>query len=268
MIKLIASDLDGTLLDDEKNLPGDFFEVLDELERRGIQFVVASGRTYSAVEHLFPEEYRGKITFICDNGACVCQNGNPVHSSALDRKTYEELLAACAEIGGLKPIVCAESGIFHLDYSEEFCADVSRYYLYHSAVEDLYAVKGQVYKLTVRDDAGPISHGKPALDKIFGNRLNIQVSGDVWIDIMMSGVNKGGALAQLQRSTGITRAETMAFGDYFNDVELLRNAEFSVCPENAHEEIIRMCKLVCADCNHNGVTECIKKIVLGESIWT
>lgn len=266
MIKLIASDLDGTLLDDEKHLPSDFFEVFDELERRGIQFAVASGRTYSAVGHLFPEEYRSKITFICDNGGCVCKNGSPAHTSALDRKTYEELLTACAEIGGLKLIVCAESGVFHLGYSEEFCADVSRYYLRHSAVEDLYAVKGQVYKLTVRDDSGPISHGKPALDKIFGGRLNIQVSGDVWIDIMTSGVNKGGALAALQKSMGITRAETMAFGDYFNDVEMLQNAEYSVCPQNAHEEIKQLCKLICADCNHNGVTECIRKVVLGENV--
>lgn len=266
MIKLIASDLDGTLLDDEKRLPSDFFEVFDELEKCGIQFAVASGRTYSAVGHLFPEEYRSKITFICDNGACVIKNGKTLHTEALDRETYKELLTACAEIGGLKPIVCAESGIFHLGYSEDFRADVSRYYLRHSVVEDLFGVPDPVYKFTVRDELGPITHGKPALDKIFGERLNIQVSGDVWIDIMTAGVNKGGALASLQESGGITRSETMAFGDYFNDVEMLQNAEFSVCPENAHEEIRRLCKLVCADCNHNGVTECIRKVVFGENV--
>ena len=57
MIKLIASDMDGTLLNDRKELPGDFFEVFDELERRGIKFTVASGRSFDAVAHLFPEEY-------------------------------------------------------------------------------------------------------------------------------------------------------------------------------------------------------------------
>ncbi|MBD5113046.1 MAG: HAD family hydrolase [Ruminococcaceae bacterium] len=266
MIKLIASDLDGTLLDDEKHLPSDFFEVFDELERRRIQFAVASGRTYSAVGHLFPEEYRSKITFICDNGACVIKNGKTLHTKALDRETYEELLTACAEIGGLKPIVCAESGIFHLGYSEDFRADVSRYYLHHSAVENLYVVPDPIYKFTVRDDLGPMINGKPALDKIFGDRLNIQVSGDVWIDIMASGVSKGEALTALQKSMGITRAETMAFGDYFNDVEMLQNAEFSVCPENAHDEIKQMSKLICVDCNHNGVTECIKKVVFEENL--
>ena len=48
MIKLIASDMDGTLLNDRKELPGDFFEVFDELERRGIKFTVASGRSFDA----------------------------------------------------------------------------------------------------------------------------------------------------------------------------------------------------------------------------
>lgn len=266
MIKLIASDLDGTLLNDEKHLPSDFFEVFDELERRGIQFAVASGRTYSAVGHLFPDEYRDKITFICDNGACVLKNGKSLHTEAFDRKIYEELLAACVEINSLKPIICAKSGVFHLGYSEDFCEDVSRYYVCHSVVETLSSIPDPVYKFTVRDDLDPITHGKPALDKIFGNRLNIQVSGDIWMDIMMSGVNKGRALEALQKSMGITKSETMAFGDYFNDVEMLKNAEFSVCPENAHDDIKRLCWFVCMDCNHNGVTDCIKKFVLEENV--
>ena len=75
MIKLIASDLDGTLLDDKKRLPKDFFEVLDELNERGIHFAVSSGRTFGAVGHLFPEGYREKMDFICDNGSCLLLGG-------------------------------------------------------------------------------------------------------------------------------------------------------------------------------------------------
>ncbi len=55
MTKLIASDMDGTLLDDNKQLPGDFYETIDKLAEKGVRFTVASGRTYNAVEHLFPE---------------------------------------------------------------------------------------------------------------------------------------------------------------------------------------------------------------------
>ena len=85
MIKLIASDMDGTLLNDRKELPGDFFEVFDELERRGIKFTVASGRSFDAVAHLFPEEYRTRLDFICDNGANVIHEGKQVSVTPLDR---------------------------------------------------------------------------------------------------------------------------------------------------------------------------------------
>lgn len=54
MIKLIASDMDGTLLNDRKELPGDFFEVFDELERRGIKFTVASGRSLTRLHTCSP----------------------------------------------------------------------------------------------------------------------------------------------------------------------------------------------------------------------
>ena len=93
MIKLIASDMDGTLLNDRKELPGDFFEVFDELERRGIKFTVASGRSFDAVAHLFPEEYRTRLDFICDNGANVIHEGKQVSVTPLDRPTFEQLIA-------------------------------------------------------------------------------------------------------------------------------------------------------------------------------
>ena len=102
MIKLIASDMDGTLLNDRKELPGDFFEVFDELERRGIKFTVASGRSFDAVAHLFPEKYRTRLDFICDNGANVIHEGKQVSVTPLDRPTFEQLIRACEDIGGLR----------------------------------------------------------------------------------------------------------------------------------------------------------------------
>ena len=131
MIKLIASDMDGTLLDDKKQLPADFFEVLDELEKRGIKFTVASGRTYDAVAHLFPEEYRGKLDYICDNGANVIHEGRQVSLTPLDRQTFEQLIRACDDIGGLRVLVCASKGTYHLDTDPEFNEEIARFYKNH-----------------------------------------------------------------------------------------------------------------------------------------
>lgn len=266
MIKLIVSDLDGTLLDSNKNLPVDFFEVLDELERRGIVFAVASGRTYSAVDHLFPEEYRKKISFICDNGACAYLKDKLVHVSPLDRGTFEELLDACERIGGFRLVVCAADGVYHLRSSDEFSDAVGKFYRDHAAIDDLHGIGDTIYKLAVCDERGAYAHGKPELDKIFGDRLNVQVSGDIWMDVMAAGVSKGNALKALQNQLGVTGAETMAFGDYFNDLDMLLSADWSFCPENGHEEIKKQCRFICADCDRGGVIEAIKKYALNEEL--
>lgn len=267
MIKLIASDLDGTLLDSEKNLPSGFFEVLDELERRGITFAVASGRTYSAVDHLFLEEYRKKIVFICDNGACTYYNGKPDQTFPLDRATFEELLDACDEIGGLMPVVCAESGVYHLRNYDGFGGLVGKYYLRHTETDDLRKVKGEIFKFVIHDEQGTYSHGKPALDKIFGDRLNVQVSGDVWMDVMAAGVSKGVALKALQKRLDVTGEETMTFGDYFNDLDMLLSSKWSFCPENGHEEIKNQARFICPSCDDGGVVKAIKEYAIcGETM--
>ncbi|MBD5128997.1 MAG: HAD family phosphatase [Ruminococcaceae bacterium] len=262
MIKLIASDMDGTLLDDEKRLPPDFLEVLDGLIERSITFTVASGRTYSALEHLFPGEYRDKIAFICDNGACTVLNGKPVNVTPLDAETYRELLEACRVIGDLRVVVCAESGVYHINSGDEFSDEVGRFYKSHSAVEDLFAISGTVYKIAVCDERGTLAHGKPALDAIFGDRLNVQASGVVWMDVMASGVSKGAALKALRDKLGVSRGETMVFGDYFNDVDMLQLADWSFCMENGHEDVKKLCRFIAPDNNHGGVTRCIKKYAL------
>lgn len=262
MIKLIASDMDGTLLDDDKNLPADFFEVLDELERRDIVFTVASGRTYTAVDHLFPEEYRSKIAFICDNGACTYLKGKPVNVNALDRQVFEELLDACEKIGGFRVVVCAEGGVYHLKSTDEFSEEVGRFYRNHVAVEDLHSIKDTVFKVAVCDERGTLAHGKPELDRIFGDKLNVQVSGEIWMDVMTAGVSKGKALRELMKTLSADRSETMAFGDYFNDADMLTSADWSFCMENGHEEVKKLCRFVAPDNNSGGVTQCIRKYVL------
>jgi len=262
MIKLIASDLDGTLLDDDKNLPPDFYEVLDELSEKGIRFVVASGRTFDAVEHLFKEKYRQKMDYICDNGAGIYLAGKPAAITPLDRNTFLELLDACESIGGLKVLVCSESGTYHLPDDPVFEGYVARFYKNHYPISDLRLIKDTVFKLAVCDETGTEQHGKPALDAIMGDKLNVQVSGKIWMDVMGAGVSKGAALCKLQRMTGAAFEETMAFGDYFNDVDMLRAAGMSFCPVNGHEEVKKLCRHIARSNNEHGVTRAIREYAL------
>lgn len=262
MIKLIASDMDGTLLNSEKQLPADFSEVINRLFERNITFAVASGRTYSALEYLFPEDVRSKLSFICDNGACTVAGGKTINVTPIERSVYLELLDACEKIGGLTAVVCAESGVFHEKCAEEFFDEVGVYYKNHRIAESLRDIEGEIYKLAICDDGEALVHGKTALDAIFGGRLNVLVSGVMWMDVMAGGVSKGTALKALQQTLGVTRDETMAFGDYFNDVDMLMLAKWSFCMENGHDDVKKLCEFTAPDNDHSGVTRCIKRYVL------
>lgn len=262
MIKLIASDMDGTLLDDEKRLPEDFFTVLDKLSERNITFAVASGRTYSALEHLFPVEYTDRISYICDNGACVVHKGEVLECELLTRDVYEKLVEFCEREDGISMLACGKKSVYHLDLGKEFCEDVEMYYKRHTIVKDFLSIDDEFFKLAVCDANGSVVHGKPLFDRVFGDTLNVQASGEAWMDVMPGGVSKGKALKRFRERLGISRSETMAFGDYFNDADMLAEAEWSFAMENGREEIKKMAKYIAPDNNSGGVIACIKKFVL------
>ncbi len=264
MIKLIASDMDGSLLNDRKELPPDFFEVLDRLGSRGIKFAVASGRSYDAVAHLFPEEYRRRLDFICDNGANIYHEGKQARYTPLERSTFEQLIGACREIGGLRVLVCAQTGTYHLAADSDFTAEIAKYYKNHIPCDDLLSVNEVIYKVAVCDTLGTENHAKPALDAIMGDRLNVQVSGPIWMDVMSAGVNKGSALEQLAELLCIDSGDVMAFGDYFNDEEMLRFAGWSFAMENGHRDIKKLARFIAHSNNENGVMRAVRKYALGE----
>ena len=141
---------------------------------------------------------------------------------------------------------------------------MAKFYKNHIITTDLRSIDETIYKIAVCDRRGTMEHGKPALDGIFGDKLNVQASGEVWMDVMASGINKGAALTGLRETLGIAREETMAFGDYFNDVEMLNAAGWSFCMENGHEDVKKLCRYMAESNNNGGVTKAIRKYALGE----
>ncbi|MBQ9948941.1 MAG: HAD-IIB family hydrolase, partial [Oscillospiraceae bacterium] len=141
---------------------------------------------------------------------------------------------------------------------------VSRFYKNHIPCTDLFSIDDTIYKLAVCDMQGAQERGKPALDAVFGDRLNIQVSGPIWMDVMSGGVSKGAALKKLSSVLGIDVSETMAFGDYYNDEDMLRAAGISFAMANGNDYIKSITDHI-ADTNQNsGVTKAIREYVLSE----
>lgn len=267
MIKLIAADMDGTLLDSQKRLPPDFWQIFDRLRAKGILFVVASGRTYPTLKRNF-EPRAKEMTMICDNGGVIGVQGEPVFVSTIAAGLRHELLDACKTIPDIHLAVSTPHTTYMLPYKqkpeEKKIIDLS--FKDVQVVDDLYAIDDDVCQVAICDIRHPDKNAYPVLAKRFAGRLAVQTSGSWWMDVMNAGVSKGSALTRLQRMLGVTPEETMAFGDFDNDIQMLSVAGESYVMENAPAYMFQYGKHKAPSCDSCGVTKIIRREVLGERI--
>lgn len=265
MIRLIASDMDGTLLDAEKRFPPDFFDVLGELGERGVVFAVCSGRPYSTLGPMFAPA-PVQPAFICDNGAFVVEHGRRSFVSIIDRALVREVLAYIDSLDAeIYAVVCGLKGTYLRCDASQGRRDTLH-------IDTLYNERGteiddDIFKIAVCDPRGVGSATYPALCDRFGGRLTVVHSGPLYADLMNPGIDKGAALAHLQKELGISPDETMAFGDYYNDAGFLARASYSFVMENADEAMRKYANFTAPPNTQYGVIRTIRRYVLeGETL--
>ncbi|MFE0515565.1 Cof-type HAD-IIB family hydrolase [Streptomyces sp. NPDC058964] len=262
-IRLVVTDMDGTLLDDDKRIPEGLWALLAELRSRGVLFSPASGRQYATLARQFADVAEGMV-FIAENGTYVVRDGVELSSDPLERtvaadiaRTVRGLVASGADVGA---VVCGKRSAYVERTDEPFLAEVRRYYVEHRIVEDVTAVDDDVIKVALFDFGSAERTTAPAL-AAFAATHQVVVSGEHWVDVMNRTANKGAALRGLQRELGITSAQTMVFGDYLNDLEMLDAAEWSFAMANAHPEVVRRARHLAPSNNDNGVLRTIARVL-------
>jgi hydroxymethylpyrimidine pyrophosphatase-like HAD family hydrolase len=88
--------------------------------------------------------------------------------------------------------------------------------------------------------------------------MQVTLSGENWVDLTENDVNKGTALSVLQKKFEILPSETMVFGDYLNDYDMMKYAEYSYAMANAHPDLKAVCKYETASNDENGVVKAIR----------
>ena len=262
MIKLIASDMDGTLLDSRKRMPEGFLPAVRALRRQGASFIVASGRQYAALrrdlEALVPE-----IIFIAENGALIMENDRELFIDPLPAPSMPDILRAAEGLEGVYPVVCrAHAALVEETASEEFIYNMKMYYNSTQVVPslaDCCAHLTDVCKVAFYDEGDAATHELPVLQRALGDRLSVILSGENWVDVMKPGVNKGRAMRILQQQRGVLPQECMAFGDYLNDLELLESVGESYAMANALEEIKRVAKYIAPSNDEDGVMRVLRE---------
>lgn len=256
MIKLIASDLDGTLLrEGAQRLNPEIYDIVRALKRKGILFVSASGRQLNSQQNLFLP-IAGEISYIAENGA-VCVHQNEVISTFdIERNLCFRIIDAIAEKPHCMTIISTPSSCYLKSGNDEF-ADFMRNVVKNkiTVVEDFSVITEPILKLACLT-SGDVTEDIDDLRSQFESEIKVMTAGPAWIDFMPYDTNKGTALKILLEKLGIRPEEVLAFGDQENDVEMLELAGTSYAMDTAKLTVQK-----CADYITDSVENVLRKLL-------
>ena len=276
-IKMLALDIDGTLMDSKKQFPEINKSALQECERRGIRIALISGRSFELMRQ-FARDLGIHPLMAASNGTRIeeTENGPTLFETCFERADAEHVCRVLEESGMYfncyrrgkcymgNAHVKESLGERYAHHIPGVCGDEGHLYetvcdrdrLWNEGLDGVYkfVVMGAVYD--------------PGFDKIREKladmKLSVSSASKRNCEFMPSGIDKGTAVRILCEKTGIDPANVMAFGDQTNDLPMLNAAGWPVAMENGEDSVKAAAKLIAPDHNLGGVGLILQKYVLGD----
>ena len=265
MIKLIASDVDGTLVvDGSSSLHPELYEVIHKLKEQGIAFVGASGRPVGSMKHIFGP-VKDDVYLISGNGYYLEFEGKKKFFTDFDKKLAAEIAEDMYK-AGMQVMFDAADCVYTQSKDQRFIDWIENGYRNKVVqVENLLELDDTILKV-----AGCIMDGVPeevaeSLKEKYGKTCKVTFAGHQWVDVFDPALSKGVALKTLQEELGILPEETMVFGDQMNDMEMLEQAYYSFAVANARPEVKENARFM-ADSNVNQGPMKIMKLLLESNV--
>lgn len=254
--KLVALDMDGTLVITGQEIPASFWPVLERARERGMTIAPASGRQLATLREMFARDEPD--TFIAENGAVVWHKGRIVSTTPMDEAPVRRLIEA-VEGTPWTTVVCTPEVCFTRDdLLPEVSAEVSQYYRSREELSSLIdAPLATTIKIALYIPGDAETEALGWVEEQVPE-LRVLLSGKHWIDVMAPEADKGRALTELAAGIGIGLEHTAAIGDYLNDVGMLKAAGYAVAMGNAHEDVKAVADEVCGDVGDEGAVEKLK----------
>ncbi|WP_150452244.1 HAD family hydrolase [Arenibacter lacus] len=258
-VKMVVTDMDGTLLNSKHEVSPKFFSLFQKLKDKDIKFVAASGRQYlSIVDKL--QAIKDDIIVVAENGAYIRKREKEMLSTPLENRIITEVIELLKDTEGVHMVLCGKENAFISGESQTFKDTLKEYYSEFSILEDLSTFTGEILKIALYHYESSEKYIYPLLKHLEGE-LKVKVSGENWLDISNINAHKGYALEKLQQKYGISKQETMVFGDYNNDLEMLTMGHFSFAMENAHPDVIETANYKTSSNDDYGVERILEKLV-------
>lgn len=244
MIKLIASDMDGTLLPYVgAHVDPEMFDVIRTLKKHGVRFMTSSGRQYTNLTHEFQPVVHD-IDFLCQNGCVVFHEGKLFMKEEMPQDIAHRLIDDFLNTPGYECLVDGVYTCYVLKGHDAF------YHLLkdkvHNAtemVDDLHNIPEPYFKISGwrKDGDRALQEIERYWEPMYRGKLTCTYGGNGYVDFSPLHVSKGTAILKYMQKVGFKRDEVMAFGDNYNDEEMLDNVEYSFAMRRAPQEIKDFC---------------------------
>ncbi len=261
MIKLVASDIDGTLVKDgTMEINPEVFDVFEKLHDKGIYVAVASGRHWISIEYLF-DKIKDKIFYISNNGGYIGMHGRTLFFNEMDPNIVKELVKDAKKIPGIDVLLSTADGDYSDTKNQKLLELSSKgYHVDIHQVDDLLKLDKPVNKTALYYD-GNIAPLVVDIRKKYADKIKLNLSGEIWLDAGALGVSKGAAIKELQKSLGIKKEETMVFGDQENDIPMFEAAYYSYAVGNAVDAAKKAARFETAKNTEDGVLKILRGLL-------
>lgn len=220
-VKLIASDMDGTLLDENGQVPPETFDLILALRERGVRFVASSGRRYDRLCDFF-SPVKDRMDFVASNGAQVFADGVQIDREVYSHLAIRRLAKTVAMFPNMHLALFDRTKSYLLDDEDKFVREVDKDLPNVERIYELPSPQVSIIKASIFCDDGNVMDNAYVLQRELGGLFTFAPSGSSYIDAMQPGISKASGIAQVMEYHGIDAFEVMAFGDAMNDYEIIR----------------------------------------------
>jgi Cof subfamily protein (haloacid dehalogenase superfamily) len=258
-VKLVVTDMDGTLLNSKHEVSPLFFELFNKMIAHNILFVAASGRPHYSITEKF-EPIKNDIIVVSENGGLVSKKNKILLSTPLKENNLSDIVSLINPLKNTHPVFCGKSKAYVRSSSKMLLNLLTEYYPNYVLIEDTSEIKEPVYKIALFHEENSEKYIYPHVKHLEAD-FKVKTSARHWVDISENLANKGHAIKLLQDSYSISSEETMVFGDYNNDLEMLKLGYFSYAMKNAHPNVKEAARFETKTNNEFGVEHILEILI-------
>ena len=244
-IKLIATDMDGTFFEEGcAAITGEDAEIISALIDRGYIFCACSGRPYGNMRRAFAPVAE-RLLFVCDNGANIMYKGQCIYRDVMDEELCFAFIDDILSLDDRhEMVVCTADEYVLLPKQDDFIAEIAKnWHMTVRTVPCKERIIDDMLKLTIFfRDGVDMDEVKRLQDKWLKRIEHSFVSGTTWLDFQNA--DKGSGLRKAAEYLHIDLKEIMAFGDNYNDIEMLKAAGVSYAMSHSPEDVKKHAKFV------------------------